>query len=156
MIGTFSPDHPYCVQLTTMVRQLGLTHRVSFAGRISDAELISEFERAHILLMPSRWEGLGLAAAEAAFLNLPVIASKIGGLPEVVVDNVSGILVSPATDRNFAEAIQRMTSTQASYDRFVEGCVGAGDRFSSEAEFCTKAVDLFPSFCRRQGASDVA
>jgi glycosyltransferase involved in cell wall biosynthesis len=55
--------------------------------------------------MPSRQEGFGLVALEAAMMGRPVIAARVGGLPEVVLDGLTGILVDKENSRATADAI---------------------------------------------------
>ena len=64
-------------------------------GWVKPDQLQYLFETADVLVVPSRWEGFGLIAAEAMRAGLPVVASKVGGLPEVTDDGVTGILVEP-------------------------------------------------------------
>jgi glycosyltransferase involved in cell wall biosynthesis len=70
---------------------------VAFLGWLSPVEIEGHLRCADLLVMPSRWEGFGLAALEAMRAAKPVIAAAVGGLPEVVVDGVTGRLV-PAED----------------------------------------------------------
>jgi glycosyltransferase involved in cell wall biosynthesis len=60
---------------------------------LSAAQLESFYRSADVIVVPSRWEGFGLIAAEAMRAGLPVIASRIGGLPELVEDGVTGVLI---------------------------------------------------------------
>ncbi len=64
-------------------------------GWLSASELEAYYQSAEVLVVPSRWEGFGLIAAEAMRAGLPVIASRVGGLPELVEDGVTGLLVPP-------------------------------------------------------------
>lgn len=62
-------------------------------GWISPSQLETLFVEADVLVMPSRWEGFGLTAVEAMRAALPVIATRVGGLPEIVVDGETGLLI---------------------------------------------------------------
>lgn len=68
---------------------------IEYLGWLTQAQIAGQLERADVLAMPSRWEGFGLAALEAMRAGKPVIASAVGGLPEVVVDGITGRLVPP-------------------------------------------------------------
>jgi glycosyltransferase involved in cell wall biosynthesis len=63
-----------------------------------------------VFVLPSLWEGVPIALLEAMAAGLPVIATKVGGVPEVVVDGVTGILVPPADPDALAQAIIRVSS----------------------------------------------
>ncbi len=65
---------------------------------------------ADVLVMPSRWEGFGLAAAEAMAAAVPVIATDVAGLREVVVDDQTGIVVEPDNGQAVAGAIEKLSA----------------------------------------------
>jgi glycosyltransferase involved in cell wall biosynthesis len=65
------------------------------------------FRTADVLVMPSRWEGFGLIAAEAMRASLPVLAARVGGLPEVVADGETGVLFDAGDVDGIVDAIQR-------------------------------------------------
>ncbi len=81
---------------------------VTRAGWVTPAQIEALFTKAEVLVVPSRWEGFGLIALEAMRAGLPVIASRVGGLPEVVKDGVTGVLVAPESPMELAEAILRL------------------------------------------------
>jgi len=64
-------------------------------GWLSPAEIEAFYRSADVVAIPSRWEGFGLIAVEAMRAELPVIASRVGGLPEIVDDGVTGVLIPP-------------------------------------------------------------
>ena len=83
--------------------------RIKLLGRVDDPrELLWASD---IFAMPSLKEGLGVAALEAMASNLPVIASNVGGLREVVEDERSGLIVPPANSAKIASAIQRLAES---------------------------------------------
>jgi glycosyltransferase involved in cell wall biosynthesis len=83
--------------------------RIKLLGRVDDVrELLWASD---IFAMPSLKEGLGVAALEAMASNLPVIASDVGGLREVVEDGRTGIIVPPANSAKIAAAIQRLVES---------------------------------------------
>lgn len=75
-------------------------------GWINAARLEAIFRTADVLVMPSRWEGFGLIAAEAMRAGLPVLAARVGGLPEVVIDGETGVLFEPGDVAGIVHAVR--------------------------------------------------
>jgi len=69
------------------------------------AEIEALYAGAEVLVVPSRWEALGLVALEAMRAGLPVVASRVGGLAEVVEDHVTGRLIEPDNPALLAEVL---------------------------------------------------
>jgi glycosyltransferase involved in cell wall biosynthesis len=87
-------------ELVTLAKERGISNRIRFSGHIQDAaSYLSAFD---IFLFPSRSEALGYAVLEAGNASLPVVASRIGGIPEIIEDSVSGLLVTPNDIEGFA------------------------------------------------------
>ncbi len=86
-----------------LIRRLKLDERVRFVSGLSNDELVCEYNRAEIAVVPSLYEGFGLPAGEAMACGTPVVSTTGGALPEVVGD--AGVLVSPGDDRALAGAI---------------------------------------------------
>ncbi len=91
-------------RLEAMVIELGLRDQVRLPGWSHRVE--EELDNAHLLVHPARWEGFGLVLLEAMLAGRPVIASRVGAIPEIVTDG-TGQLVAPEDHRALAEAIVR-------------------------------------------------
>lgn len=98
-------EHNYAYILR---KEMGLEERISFTGRLSTADLVEEYNKAAIVIVPSVYEGFGLPAAEASACAAPVIASSGGALPEVIADGETGILVPPMDPEAMAAAIKTL------------------------------------------------
>jgi glycosyltransferase involved in cell wall biosynthesis len=86
-----------------MRARLGDSPRVRWPGFRRDvAELMNALD---LLIVPSRSEAFGLAAAEAMACGVPVVAARVGGLPEVVIDGEQGVLVPPEDPAALAKAV---------------------------------------------------
>lgn len=93
-------------ELVSQARSLELAQTVTFAGHRTDIpEILSAVD---LLVLPSLWEGLPNALLEAMAAGLPVVATAVGGTPEVVVDGVTGFLVPPRDPQALADAILRL------------------------------------------------
>lgn len=78
-------------------------------GWLPRDEISAYCAAADVLLVPSRWEGFGLVALEAMRMRCPVLASRVGGLPEVVVDGVTGHLVEGADPAAWVRALESLS-----------------------------------------------
>ncbi|MDX1976348.1 MAG: glycosyltransferase family 1 protein [Pseudanabaenaceae cyanobacterium bins.68] len=103
-------DRRYTPCLKAAALELGVGGRVHFLDYVPYQDLPKLINQAIALVLPSRWEGFGLPALEAMGCGTPVIASRVGALPEVVGD--AGILVNPDQPEELAQAIAQVI-TQA-------------------------------------------
>jgi len=87
--------------------------RVHLLGRVPDVG--AWLRRAELLVHPVRWEGFGLALLEAMLASLPVVASRVSSIPEIVVDGQTGLLVPPDDPSALAEAVNRVLAEPGEY-----------------------------------------
>ena len=99
---------PERAALERLASRLGLAGRVEFAGEVAHEQVPDVLARMDVFAMPSTWEGFGVAALEAEAMELPVVASNVHGIPDVVEDGVSGILVPPKDVDALVAAILRL------------------------------------------------
>jgi len=100
---------PYKNYLKDIAKKLGIESRVNWFGWIPWGEQLFKIMReADVLVLPSLTEGCGLCVLEAMSQSLPVIASKVGGIPEIVKDGISGLLVEPCDSKAIAKSIIRI------------------------------------------------
>jgi glycogen(starch) synthase len=103
---TIVGDGPARGQLERQALALGLGKTVTFAGWVDPGQIPAFMKSATIVVMPSRWEeAFGLVALEAALMGRPVVATRVGGLPEVVVDRETGLIVQKDDSEALADAI---------------------------------------------------
>jgi glycogen(starch) synthase len=98
-------DGPARSALEQQALELGLAHAVDFVGWIAPERVPRVINEATIVVMPSRTEGLPHVALEAGMMARPVVGTRVGGLPEVVVHNHTGLLVEPEDSNALARAI---------------------------------------------------
>jgi glycosyltransferase involved in cell wall biosynthesis len=101
---TLYGEGPMRSGLERLARRLGLSDRVVFAGYASVEDI---WASNHVLIMPSRFEGLPLAIVEAMLCGRPVIATDVAGHSEVIEDGVTGFLADAPTVASMAEALER-------------------------------------------------
>lgn len=122
-------DGPLRSDLDDLVRRLGIRESVVFAGSVSRGELAAYYEAADVFAMISRsrarFEGFGIVFLEAALHGCPSVGGRSGGVPEAIVNNVTGWLVDPESPVDVAEVLVRVLSNhemrrlagQAAYER---------------------------------------
>ena len=91
-------------RLEGLARRRGV--RLLLPGRVGD--VASVLRRADLLLHPARWEGFGLALLEAMLVGLPVVATNVSSIPEIVADGETGLLVPPDEPAALREAVARV------------------------------------------------
>lgn len=110
-------EGPMAPALRRLASELGITHRVRFLGRLTHREVGEAMSRAHALVLPSSHEGMPIVVVEALASGTPVVASAVGGIPELVRDDGLGILVEPdsqtALEKALAMAVSRGWSPAA-------------------------------------------
>jgi glycosyltransferase involved in cell wall biosynthesis len=92
--------------LTRLRGELGLDEHVRFLGEVRDIPAL--LARASFLVLPSLIEGIPLTVLEAMARGLPIVATRVGGTPEVVVEGQTGLLVPPRTPSELAAAMLRL------------------------------------------------
>jgi glycosyltransferase involved in cell wall biosynthesis len=91
-----------------MCRDLGVGDKVIFAGFRDDLDRIMGC--LDLLIHPALMEGLGVSLLQAAAAGVPIVGTRVGGIPEIVRDGVNGYLVSPADPHSITEASVRILS----------------------------------------------
>ena len=100
---------------------------IIFTGKLSPEALTNEYKNANVFTLPAivdskgDTEGLGVVLIEAMELGLPVVASDVGGIPDVVVDGESGILVPEKDPQALANAFKRLEAEPALVQKLLDG-----------------------------------
>jgi L-malate glycosyltransferase len=133
------PERPAAEAL---VASLGLAADVRFLGE--PADLPTLLQASDVFLLPSQSESFGLAALEAMACGVPVVASDVGGIPEVVADGVSGFLAPVGDVDRMADATRRLLTDDVLHDRLAK----AARRRAEEHFRLQPAVDRYEALYR--------
>ena len=129
----FAGDGPDRASLEAYSDELGVADRVIFLGHRDDVpRLLASCDAA---MLPSLYEGLPVAVLEAMASGCPVVATRIGGTDEAIVDGQTGLLVPPSDGRALARGIDRLLSDAALAKRLA-----ASGRAEVEAEYSTRQL----------------
>ncbi len=129
----FVGEGPERLFVRHLVKELGLSEHVHFLGEQDYLEDL--LSCADLLLLPSEQESFGLVALEAMSCGVPVVGTKVGGLPEVVIDGESGFLVPVGEVRAMADAAISLLSDPEKHNRFANAA-----RARAQSEFDSKKI----------------
>src|SRR5262249_40946711 len=115
-------------EVAALHRASGLGDRFALLGYRDDTTRI--IAAADVFVLASHHEGLPVTVMEALTIGVPVVATAVGGVPEVVTDEINGILVVPGDATALAEGIARALEP-VTHARLVAGARDTGDRFSN-------------------------
>jgi glycosyltransferase involved in cell wall biosynthesis len=108
-------DGPDRASLEAHATHLGIADAVTFAGRLPEEETLAEIARSDLLVLPSFMEGLPIVLMEAMALGVPVVASQVAGIPELVEHGSTGLLFEPSNWADLAAKIERLLSDEQLY-----------------------------------------
>jgi glycosyltransferase involved in cell wall biosynthesis len=130
-------DGPQMDPLKSLAQELGIAERVTFLGWQSKADLTQAYHRANLFLFPSRHEGMPNAVLEAMASGLPVIATRIAGNEELVLDGETGVLVAPEDVNALRDGLRRLLTDAQMRER-----MGRASRLRVEREYSWESVAL--------------
>jgi glycosyltransferase involved in cell wall biosynthesis len=110
LVGEQDRDAEYAAQVHPALQDRRLIGRVRVHGRVPDDELTGLFSDVDALLLPSTHEGYGMVLAEALAAGLPIVATRVGAVPEVVRDGSEAELVPSGDVAALAQAIERLAA----------------------------------------------
>ncbi|QDZ08051.1 glycosyltransferase family 4 protein [Sphingomonas panacisoli] len=106
---TLVGDGPQRVTLEALVTELDVRDRVTFAGAATERDTLEAIAKADILVLASFMEGLPIVLIEALAMGIPVVASRVAGIPEVVEEGRTGLLFEPGNWRQLEDALGRLS-----------------------------------------------
>jgi glycosyltransferase involved in cell wall biosynthesis len=112
------PEHH---NLQTLARALGVGDRIYFAGGRGKHETIALMKACDLFVLNSTYEGFPHVVLEAMTIGLPVVATSVGGTPEVVRDGENGRLISPSATNVLAEILMKLATSEAERHRLALG-----------------------------------
>jgi len=125
-------DGPERTRMEHHAEDLQLGARVRFLGPLPREEVLGLFRGADASLLSSTWENFPHTVVESLAVGTPVIATSVGGVPEVVTDGENGLLVPPGDVAALAEAIRRFYEEDGLRDRLVEAAAPSVAEYGRE------------------------
>ncbi len=135
-------DGPERAAIEARAAELGLDGRVRFLGSVPRDAVLRLFGAADASVLPSSWENFPHTVVESLAVGCPVIATAVGGVPEVVKDGENGLLVEPNDPSALAAAISRFFSDAGLRERLSAAAAPSVAGYSEEAVFTTIETEL--------------
>lgn len=146
----FGPDAPYHNYLHELCVNLGVDDRIVFTGHRSDVPAL--LAEGAVSVLPSHSEGLSNTLLESMTAGLPIVATRVGGNPELVEDGVNGILVSPQAPATLANAILRILDDPALAARFSSAARAKATQHFAMEKMIRDTEALYIDQLRQRGA----
>ncbi|MFN8410949.1 MAG: glycosyltransferase family 4 protein [Anaerolineales bacterium] len=108
VIGSLSVEPEYAKQMQEFVATNGLSSMVNFHGALNNEPLIQKLRQAHVLVVPSSYEGFGIVYLEGMGFGLPAIGTSAGAASEVIRNDIDGFLIQPGDSPSLASKLQLM------------------------------------------------
>lgn len=126
-VGSQDRDPAWAESLVRLIDRLGLAGRVSLLGPLDDAGLMERYAAADLFVLPSRFEGYGMAFAEALVRGLPILAARAGAVGETVPPG-AGLLVPPEDAAALGQRLRQLLDDEPLRRRLAAGARAAGLR----------------------------
>lgn len=126
----FGTDSEYIQQVTNILNPYIKDGTVILLGNIDPFEMPKIYALADIIVMPSLIEAVSLAALESLALGKPVIATNVGGLPEIIFDEVTGLLIHPKDPQALANSILRLYGNRELREKIAAGGLNLVQEYS--------------------------
>jgi glycosyltransferase involved in cell wall biosynthesis len=135
-------DGPERAALEARARELGIDGRVSFLGAVPRERVLRLFGAGDATVLSSAWENFPHTVVEALAVGCPVIATAVGGVPEVVTDGDNGLLVAPGDAHALGAAIARFFGDAELRARLAAAAPASVAGYSEDAVFSAIEAEL--------------
>jgi glycosyltransferase involved in cell wall biosynthesis len=152
-VGSLDMHPPTAHALLERIRDAGLETRVVLPGSVDPAHVAEFYDRSDLLVLPTLYEGYGMAVAEALARGVPVIGTDTGAIPELLGAD-AGLLVPPGDEAALAGALQSVIDDPSLRARLQAGARQARERlptWDSSAATLADALQRLPAVDARRG-----
>lgn len=129
IVGGMTAEPEYAKQMQDFVMVNRLSSVVQFHGALNNQPLIDKLKQAHVLVVPSSYEGFGIVYLEGMGFGLPAIGTTLGAASEVIDDGVTGFLIQPGDAHRLAEKLQLLSERR---DILLEMSLAARSRYQRQ------------------------
>jgi glycosyltransferase involved in cell wall biosynthesis len=143
-------------ELRRQIQQAELSKCIELTGPVAGHKKEAFFRQADVFVLPSYAEGLPIAMLEAMSYGLPVVAARVGGIPEVLRDGEAGILIEPGDVEGICGAMRRMCSSGEMRERMGRCGRACAERDHTPGRFMRELQTLYDEMLAHPGSSRIA
>ena len=138
-VGGMAFDPLWAAYLQNLVREKNLQERITFVGNVDDVS--NEFRRADLFVLPSHFEGYGMAFAEALAFGLPIVAANTGAAPDLVPAN-AGVLIPPGDLDSLTNALAHLVANNENRRQLQAGAQSAAQTLPTWDDCANSVANL--------------
>ncbi|MDO8601239.1 MAG: glycosyltransferase [bacterium] len=138
--------------LEDLVKKLGLAERVKFLGEIPNEKIPEYLAGADCFVLPSLKEGFGIAVLEAMAAGVPVIASRVGGILDIIEDGKTGLLIEPGNPEEIAKAISKIYQDSTLRGQLINNAMAELKRYNWQ-DIAERVFKIYENIIRRRNLS---
>ena len=127
-------DHVYYRELLDLASRLNIRDKLRFIGALTFEKMPHIYSSAYLLVLPSLYENIGGVIIEAAACGCPTIASRVGGIPEIIEDGKTGFLFDPGDWKDLADKLSILLSSES-----LRNCMAREARRLAETKYSIEA-----------------
>lgn len=142
LAGNIDGESIYTKKILRKIEEHLHSDKIMVLGRVSEEELVSLYHNSDIFVLTSIYEGFGLVVLEAQGYGLPVVASRVGGIPEIVDDGQSGILFPVSDSLACAAALEKLINNPLLRCEMAKNATEQAIKFAGKPSFAIQACDL--------------
>lgn len=132
IVGGLTADPEYAKTIQTYITNNNLSSFVFLHGALNNQPLIEKLKSAHVLVVPSSYEGFGIVYLEGMGFGLPAIGTTLGAASEVIEDGATGFLIQPGDAQSLAEKLQLLSEKR---DLLLEMSLAARSRYQRQPKW---------------------
>lgn len=132
VVGSLTSEPEYAKQMQEYIAQNDLSSFVFLHGSLNNEPLIEKFKQAHLLVVPSSYEGFGIVYLEGMGFGLPAIGTTAGAAGEVIRDGVDGFLIQPGDSHSLATKLQMINERR---DVLLQMSLAARSRYLAQPKW---------------------
>ncbi len=136
-------------RLKNICREKGILERIEFCGWVSGQDKIQILAEADLFVLPSHCEGLPVSVIEAMAAGLPVVATRVGGIPDIIEHGINGFLVNVGDTRSLADYIKELLTNNSLRERMGKVNMNKAQQTFDVSVVVNKLCGIYDDLCMK-------